>query len=120
MPAGFVRAVYLGQRKAGEPLLAQTPAAGSQPEQCLLHKPEEQQRPRGCVCTVCHGSAPEIPEQGQPAGAAAAQEVLVQRLLATDVVLGLATLQSSSHAACESPVPAHPVADIKRESCCMA
>lgn len=72
--------------------MEQTASAGSQTEQCLVHRPEERQRPSGCVCTVCHGLCTRDPRAEQPAGAPAAQEVLVQRLLATDIALGLATL----------------------------
>lgn len=41
-----------GESKAGEPLLEQTPAAGSQKEQYLAHKSEEQERPED-VSVLC-------------------------------------------------------------------
>lgn len=86
--------VYLGERKAGEPLSEQTPEAGSQKEQYLLHKSEEQQRPRGRVCTVCHSSAPESSEWDQTSRRLQlAQEVPAQLPLAVHTLSrGLATM----------------------------
>lgn len=82
--------VCLGERKAGEPLSEQTPEAGSQKEQYLLHKSEEQQRGRGCVCTACHGSAPESSEWGQTSRRLQlAQGMLTQLPLAAHIVSGL-------------------------------
>lgn len=37
MLAEFVRAVYVGQRKGGEPLLEQSPLAGSQSSACCTN-----------------------------------------------------------------------------------
>ena len=86
--------VYLGERKAGEPLSEWTPEAGSQKEQYLLHKSEEQQRPRGRVCTVCHSSAPESSEWGQTSWRLQlAQEVPAQLPVAAHTLSrGLATV----------------------------
>lgn len=92
-----------------------------QPEQCLLHKPEEEQRSGGCGCTVCHGSALEIPEQGNKPGLQLHRRCWFRGCWPQTLSWACSHCQSSSRAACESPVPAHPehVADINRENCCM-
>lgn len=96
--------------------------AGSQTEQCLLHRPEEQQMPRGRVCTVCHGSALEIPEQDNQQRLQQYRRCWSRGCWPQTLPWAWPHCQASSRAACESPVPAHPegVADINRENCCMA